>query len=249
MQRLAGKTALITGGSSGIGLATARLFQSEGARVAITSVDDASLDKGLSSLAQGTAGYVMRAECLDDIRRVFDDLAAKAWALDILVPCAGIAPSSELEDADEALFDAVFGVNVKGVYFTGQSAVPLLRPGTSIVLLCSATHALGRKGRAFYAASKAAVRSLTRSLAAEFIDAGVRVNAVSPGPVMTSIQPLFGRTQEEQERRLAAMVPMQRMGTADEIAAAILFLSLPESAYMTGAEVGMDGGWGQGVCR
>ncbi len=249
MQRLAGKTALITGGSSGIGLATARLFQSEGARVAITSVDRPSLDEGLASLAPGTPGYVMRAERVDDIRGVFDDLARQEWSLDILVPCAGIAPSSDLDTADEALFDEVFGVNVKGVFFTVQCAVPLLRQGASVVLLCSATHALGRKGRTFYAASKAAVRSLARSLAAELVDAGVRVNAISPGPVMTPLHRFAGGTPEEQERRLAAMVPMQRLGTLHEVAATILFLALPESAYMTGADVGVDGGWGQGVCR
>lgn len=249
MQRLAGKNALITGGSSGIGLATAKLFQDEGAQVAITSIDEPSLQQGLGALAPGTLGYAMRAERVADIRRVFDDLAARGWGLDILVPAAGIASQSELATADEALFDQMFGVNVKGVFFTVQAAVPLLRPGASIVLIASATHSLGRKGRTFYAASKAAVRSLTRSLAAEFLDSGVRVNAVSPGPIMTPIQPLFGRTREEQEKRLGDMVPLRRVGTVDEVTGAILFLCLPESTYMTGAEIGMDGGWAQGVFR
>lgn len=249
MQRLIGKNALITGGSSGIGLATAKLFQNEGAQVVITGVDRPSLDRGLSELAPGTLGYVMRAERVNEIRDMFKELAAKNWLFDILIPSAGIAPPSDLLDADEALFDQVFDVNVKGVFFTVQYAVPLLRRGASVVLLCSATHALGRKGRTFYSASKAAIRSFVRSFAAELLDLDIRVNAISPGPVMTPLHHFANDDLHAYQNRLAAMIPMQRLATLAEIAGTILFLVLPESAYMTGSEVAVDGGWGQGVFR
>lgn len=246
MKRLQGKTALITGGSSGIGLATAQLFQREGAKVAIAGHNKESVASGLAKLSPRTLGIVARIESLKQIDNMIEKAGDDLGHIDMLVLSAGITRVAGFADLTERDYRDVFDTNVKGLFFTVQRAMPLLRKGGSIVLVSSGTIRMGRVGKSLYAASKAAVRSLTLSFAAELIEFGVRVNSVSPGPIITPLQDSFaGRRIKDHLEALAKVVPMGRMGRAEEVAAAILFLSSDESSFILGADIAVDGGWAQ----
>lgn len=245
MGRLSGKTALITGGSSGIGLATAKLFLAEGARVIINGHDQASVDQGLKELPIGTVGVAARVERLENIEALAATVTREFGGLDILVLCAGVMRVKPLDQVTEEDFDVTFGVNVKGVFFCVQKIAPLMRRGGSVILISSGAAEMGRVGRGLYASSKAATRQLARSLAAELVHQGVRVNSISPGPTLTPLNIPAGRTAEEQTVILSKMVPLGRVGMPDDIAKGILFLASDDSAFVLGAEIVVDGGWRQ----
>ena len=192
----------------------------------------------------------MRADVskLADIDRLFQETKARFGTIDVLFVNAGIAPIAPVEAATEAHFDEVFAINVKGLYFTVQKALPLLNDGASIVLNASVVDQKGMPGLSVYSASKAAVRSLARTFAAELIGRGIRVNAVSPGPIATPIYGRMGLPQEQLDgmaQGILGMVPMKRFGTPEEVAAAVAFLASSESSYMTGQEIAVDGGMAQ----
>lgn len=245
MGRLEGKFALITGGNSGIGLATARLFVANGARVAITGRDGKSLEAARQSLGSDTLALQSDAADLKAIDGLFDAVKEQFGALDVLFANAGVSGGGPVESTSEQDFDRMFDTNVKGVFFTVQRALPLLRKGASIILNSSIAPRVGRPGHALYAASKAAVRTFARNFSSEFASRGFRVNVVSPGPIET---PIWGRgggdsaTVDQVLSQVKAGVPLGRLGRPEEVAQAVLFLASDESSFMLGAEVTVDGG-------
>jgi NAD(P)-dependent dehydrogenase (short-subunit alcohol dehydrogenase family) len=245
MRKLEGKVALITGGSGGIGLASARLFQAEGAQLAITGRDPEALARAGAEL--GAAALVMRGDAgrLDDIDAVIAQVKQRFGRLDVLFINAGTALPAPIEQVSEALFDEQMTTNLKGVFFTLQRALPLLGAGASVIVTTSITNRLGSPNFSVYAAAKAAQRSLVRSLGLELIGRGVRVNAISPGPIDTPMFERFGlpaAAAAAKKRAIAEKSPSKRFGSADEIAKAALFLASDDSSYMVGEEIVVDGG-------
>ena len=248
MARLTGKVAVVTGGNSGIGLATAKRFREEGAKVAISGRDQKTLDEAVRTI--GGEVIAVRADVakLGDLDRLYKAVAEKFGKIDVLFANAGIAKFAPVTDSTEALFDETFDINVKGVYFTIQKALPLLNEGASIIINSSVASESGLSGSSIYSATKAAVRSFARTLTAELVGRGIRVNVVSPGPVQT---PILGRNGLSQEaiddvaRYLVSKVPMNRFGKPEEVADTVLFLASPESSYVTGVDINVDGGMGQ----
>jgi NAD(P)-dependent dehydrogenase (short-subunit alcohol dehydrogenase family) len=243
--RLQGKLALITGGNSGIGLATAKLFVANGARVVITGRDQKSLDAARASLGDDVMALRSDTSDLKAIDALFAAIKERFGALDILFANAGVSGGGPVEVTTEEEFDWMFDTNVKGVFFTVQKALPLLRNGASIILNSSIAPRVGRPGHALYAASKAAVRTFARNFSSEFASRGIRVNVVSPGPVET---PIWGRAGsdpaavDEILKQVRAGVPLGRMGQPEEVAQAVLFLASDESSFMLGSEITVDGG-------
>jgi len=247
-KRFAGKTSVITGGNSGIGLATAKLFHDEGAKVAISGRDQKTLDEAVKTIGEGTLAVKADVSKLVDIDRFFAQVSAKFGKIDALFANAGIAKFAPAVASSEQMFDETFDINVKGLYFTLQKAIPLLTDNAGIVLNSSIVNSKGTPNASVYAASKAAVRSLARTFAAELVERGIRVNVVSPGPIVT---PIFGRTGLPQEavdqfaEQLKALNPMKRFGQPDEVGHAVLFLASNEASYITGVDLNVDGGAGQ----
>jgi NAD(P)-dependent dehydrogenase (short-subunit alcohol dehydrogenase family) len=245
MARLRGKTALITGGNSGLGLATARAFVAEGARVAITGRDPASLTAAVKGLGSQAIGFQSEASDLVAIDELFGAVERDLQGLDILFLNAGVGRATPLGQTSEETFDEVFDVNVKGPFFAIQRALPLLRPGCSVILTGSTAPLSGARAAAVYGGSKAALRAFARSFSADLVARRIRVNVISPGPIAT---PLWSRTGAPQEilhatrRRLESSIPAGRMGTPEEVAGAVVFLASDESSYMLGAEIVVDGG-------
>ena len=245
MQRLCGKNVLITGGSSGIGLATAQLFQAEGARVAITGRNTVSLANAREILGPSALAYRSDTGNSGEIATLIADLGQQFDSLDILVLNAGAAAPAPLEGVSEAALDEALAINFKGVFLTLQKALPLLREGSSVVVTTSITNQLGSPNFSVYAACKAALRSLVASLSLELIPRKIRLNAVSPGPIAT---PMFDRLglPEEVSRAIRNEIeqksPSRRFGTPDEVAKAILFLASDEASYIVGQEIVVDGG-------
>jgi NAD(P)-dependent dehydrogenase (short-subunit alcohol dehydrogenase family) len=246
-QRFAGKVVLVTGGNSGLGLSAAHAFADEGADVIITGRDQASIDKAVAGLGAKATGHHADVSRLDEIERLMQAVKARHGRLDVLFANAGIARFGPIGDMTEALWDELMGTNLKGLYFTVQQAVPLMGKGASIVLNASVAADIGTPNSSVYSASKAAVRSLGRTLGAELVDRGIRVNVVSPGPIDTPIFAALGMpvdAVDEMKKAWAAGVPMKRFGVADEVARAVLFLASSEASYITGVELPVDGGRG-----
>lgn len=242
---LDGKTALITGGSSGIGLATAQRLSSEGARVAITGTDGAKLENAREAIGEGVLAIAADVRSLEDLRRMSAEVGEVFGGLDILFANAGVAYGTPIATTDEVAFDRLMDVNVKGVFFTVQSVLPIMRDGGSIILNTSWLNQVGTPGRAALSASKAAVRSFARVLAAELAERRIRVNAVSPGPIETPIHRSPGQTEAEFRAyadKVGERVPAGRMGRPEEVAAAVAFLAGEGSRFMLGAEIVVDGG-------
>jgi NAD(P)-dependent dehydrogenase (short-subunit alcohol dehydrogenase family) len=244
-QKLSGKTALITGGNSGIGLATARLFLAHGARVAITGRDEATLAQAREALGPDVLALRCDAGNVSDAERLMALLKEHWGRLDILFVNAAVAGPAPFEAVTEAMFDAVMSVNLKGAFFTVQKALPLLADKASVMLTTSIANQMGSPNFAVYAASKAALRSLTQTLALELIGRGIRVNAISPGPIETPIWGKFGLPPSAElavKDEVRRKSPSQRFGTADEVAKAALFLAGDEASYVVGQEIVVDGG-------
>ncbi|MFZ0321463.1 MAG: SDR family oxidoreductase [Candidatus Sulfotelmatobacter sp.] len=247
-KRFEGKSVVITGGNSGIGLATAKLFHAEGAKVTISGRDQKTLDEAVKTIGAGTLAVKADVSKPADISNLFAQVSAKFGKIDALFANAGIAKFAPAGDSSEQLFDETFNINVKGLYFTLQKALPLLNDNAGIVLNASVVGTKGYPGTSIYSATKAAVRSLARTFAAELVDRGIRVNVVSPGPIETPILGKGGLPQEAQDQFAADIktrVPMKRFGTPEEVAHAVLFLASSEASYITGVELNVDGGTGQ----
>lgn len=247
MDRLNSKRALITGGSSGIGLAAARRFRDEGAHVAIAGRNREAVESaaaGLPGVLPMTADVARRSEVATLMRQVRSELGG----LDILFANAGIARIAPAQELDDATVDEVLAINVKGVLYSILEAAPLMSEGGSIVVTTSVNNRMGMAGSSIYGASKAAARSLVRILARELVGRGIRINAVSPGPVETPIYGKLGLTQETLDgfaAELSQKIPLGRFGRPEEIAEVALFLASDESSYLVGIEIVADGGWTQ----
>jgi NAD(P)-dependent dehydrogenase (short-subunit alcohol dehydrogenase family) len=239
MSKLEGKTALVTGGSSGIGLAVARRLAGEGARVFITGRDRERLDAavaGIGPRAEAVQGDVTSTADLD---RLFATLDARAGTLDILVASSGSAAFATLEETSEAHIDAAFDLNVRGMVLTVQRAVRRMKEGGAIVLVGSIAGSVGNPGYGTYSATKAAVRSYARTWTLELAPRGIRVNTLSPGPTDT---PMFEQASADVRAALTDRIPFKRMGRPEEVADAALFLASADSRYVAGAELVVDGG-------
>ena len=242
MTKLNGKLAVVTGGGSGIGLATARRLAAEGATVLVTGRRQEELDKAVAEIgdrAEAVRGDLTKPE---DLARLHDAVVAKGGRLDILVYSSGIADHVVLEDLTPAGFDKVFDINVRAMVLTAQKLVPLMGEGGAIVLIGSIAGIIGTPGYGVYNASKAAVRSFARTWTSELSGRGIRVNTLSPGPIDTA---MMAAATEEVRNIITAKVPLGRMGRAEEVAAAALFLASDESSYIAGAELCIDGGMAQ----
>lgn len=240
--QLDGRVAVITGGSSGIGLATARRFVREGARVFITGRRPDELAAAARELGAGAVAVPGDASRVTDLDRLYAAVDGAGCAIDVLVANAGGGPAGGFADFTEEQFDATCDLNFRGTFFTVQRALPLLRDGASVILLGSAAGSAASTRYGAYAASKAAVRSLARSLALELAGRSIRVNALSPGPIET---PALAGAPAEVRERAAAGVPLGRTGRPEEVASAALFLASRESGFITGTELFVDGGAGQ----
>ncbi len=248
MGKLENRVAVVTGGSSGIGLAIAERFIAEGATVYITGRRLAELDAAAERLGDRARALQGDVADLDSLDGVFDAVRQAEGRLDVLVANAGVIASSPLADATEEHFDRMFGINVKGTYFTMQKALPLMGEGGSIILVASCLATRGLPGHSVYNATKAAVRSFVRTAAAELLTSGIRVNTLSPGPVDTPIiegQVGSPEAAEAFRRQAASHVPLGRIGRPKELAAAALFLASDESSFSTGTDLVVDGGMTQ----
>jgi NAD(P)-dependent dehydrogenase (short-subunit alcohol dehydrogenase family) len=246
--KLEGKVAVITGGNSGIGLATAKRFVAEGAYVFITGRRPAELDAAVKEIGENVTGVQGDVAKLADLDRLYAAVKAKTGRIDILFANAGTAEIVPLELITEEHFDRVFNTNVKGVLFTVQKALPLIRDGASIILNASIVASTGNPAFSVYSATKAAVRSFARTWILDLKERNIRVNAISPGPIGTP--GLDGLAQIEGigpqlKASLVASVPLGRLGTPDEIAKAAVFLGSDDSSFVTGTELFVDGGAAQ----
>ncbi|MGW4675475.1 SDR family oxidoreductase [Streptomyces sp. NPDC004324] len=242
-----GKKIVITGGSSGIGLATARLFADGGAHVLITGRTASALDTALEQLGSKAIAVRSDATSLKDIRVLADAVQERFGTVDALFVNAGVTASAPFGSTTEEIYDEVFGVNTKGPYFTVQALAPLLREGSGVVLTTSVVNVLGLDALSVYSASKAALRSMTRTLARELLPRKVRVNAVSPGPIDSGIlerSAMPADVVEATKDSYRSTIPMQRLGTPEEVASAVAYLAF-DATFSTGTEFPVDGGASQ----
>jgi NAD(P)-dependent dehydrogenase (short-subunit alcohol dehydrogenase family) len=244
-KQLSNKTAIITGGTSGIGLATAKLFAKEGARVTVTGSNETRAAQAAAELGEGVRVRVSDARNSRAVEELIAEVAEQDKGVDILFLNAGLPAIAPIASSDEATFDLMIDVNLKGPWLAIRAAIPHLRTGASIIMTTSVAHVVGAAGLSAYAAAKAGLRSLTRTAAKELLPAGIRVNSVCPGPTDTQIVEKMGLSAEQSaqvRQQLLDSVPMGRMGTADEVAQSVLFLASDASSFITGTEIVVDGG-------
>ncbi len=245
VKKLAGKKALVTGGNSGIGLATAKLFLEQGARVAITGRDAVALESARATLGGEVLALQSDASRIADIEGLMADIKSRWGQLDVLFVNAGTAGPAPFDSVTEAQFDQVVTVNFKGTFFTIQKALAVLAPGASVILTTSIANQMGSPNFSVYAATKAALRSLTQTLALELIGRGIRVNAISPGPIATPIWGKFGlptSVEHAIKEDIQRKSPSKRFGESEEVARAALFLACEDASYIVGQEIAVDGG-------
>jgi NAD(P)-dependent dehydrogenase (short-subunit alcohol dehydrogenase family) len=248
VKRFENRVAVVTGGNSGIGLATARRLHEEGARVAIVGRNKETLEAAANSLGGDVLTIQADVARPGDLDKVYGTVFQRFGKIDVLFVNAGIAKFAPFSETTEEFYDEIFDTNTKGAYFTIQKAVPFLKDGASIVLNASVAGQIGLANGVAYAASKAALRSFARSVAAELVGRGIRVNTVSPGPIET---PIFGRTgltkeaMEEFAKQIVSTVPMNRLGQPEEVAGVVAFLASADASFITGVEINVDGGMGQ----
>jgi NAD(P)-dependent dehydrogenase (short-subunit alcohol dehydrogenase family) len=248
MKRFTDKTVLVTGGNNGIGLGAAKAYVAEGARVVITGRDSVALDRAKAVL--GSQAIALRNDAGDfaAAKQLADELTQRGIKLDAVFINAGVAKFAPFADVDEALWDQSFDINVKGAYFQIQALLPRLNDGASIVLNGSINARIGMPGSSVYAATKAALISLAKTLSAELLPRGIRVNVVSPGPISTQILDKLGMDAaalEATKAQIQTQIPLGRFGTTEELAATVLHLSAKESAFIVGTEIIVDGGMSQ----
>jgi NAD(P)-dependent dehydrogenase (short-subunit alcohol dehydrogenase family) len=246
--KLEGKIALITGGNSGIGLATAKEFVNEGAYVFITARREAELAAAKKQIGKNVTAIQGDVSNLDDLDRLFAQIRKEKGRIDIVFANAGIARYAPIGTITEDFFDSIFDINVKGVLFTVQKALPLLRDGGSIILNASIVASKGLSSNSVYSATKAAVRSFARTWTTDLKDRGIRVNAISPGPIDTpGLSELLAssETGEQRKKMISNTVPLGRFGKPEEIAKAVVFLASDDASYITGIELFVDGGFAQ----
>ena len=244
-QKLHNKVAVITGGSSGIGLAIAKRFAQEGAKVTITGRNQKTIDQAIAEIGPNGLGIQGDVSKLDDLTRIYQTVADHFGKVDILIVNAGVYVIAPFADFTEEQFDQVSDINFKGAFFSVQKALPVLNDGASVVLISSTVNGKGVPNHAAYSATKAAVRSLARSFSVELLDRKIRVNALTPGPVDTPVFASVTGSAEEAKAMKEAMgnfTPVKRVAHADELAAAALYLASDDSAFMLGAELLLDGG-------
>ena len=243
--RFADKVVLVVGGNSGIGLASAKAFSHEGARVAVTGRDADTLASAATEIGSDVLALRLDVSKLESHHAVFEQISARYGRVDVLFANAGTGQKAAFGAALEAHWQRLIDVNLKGIYFMTQTMLPLMRAGSNIVFTSSVAAAKPRRGYSVYAASKAGIASVARSLGAELVERGIRVNVVSPGPIDT---PMFSRVPMSAEARarfrenVAAENPMRRWGTPTEVANAVLFLASDEASFITGADLPVDGG-------
>ena len=244
-RRFQGKVAVVTGGNSGIGLAAAKAYAAEGARVAILGRDKATLEEARRAIGPDTIAVQGDVSKLADIDRLMSEVKSKAGRIDALFVNAGVGKFHPIEASDEQLFDWTFDINVKGAYFTIQKALPLMPKGSAIAINGSCVVDMGMPATSVYAASKAAVNMFARSLTTELAPKGVRINVVNPGPIETPIFNRMGMDAESTKGMVEGIVaqsPLGRIGNPEEIADAVLFLTSDDSSYVHGATLLVDGG-------
>ena len=248
MDKLEGKIALITGGNSGIGLATAKRFVDEGAYVFITGRREPELAAAVKEIGRNVTGVLGDVSNLGDLDRLFAQIKREKGKLDIVFANAGVARFAALGTITEDLYDSIFDINVKGLLFTVQKALPLLPDGASIILNASIVASKGLPANSVYSATKAAIRSFARTWTTDLKDRRIRVNAVSPGSIDTpGLSNLLASSETGQQRMkmISNAVPLGRLGKPDEIARAVVFLASDDSSYVTGTELFVDGGFAQ----
>ena len=248
MGKLTGKVALITGGNSGIGLATAKRFVQEGAYVFITGRTQSKLNEAVKQVGSNVTGIQGDVAKLEDLGRLFEQIKKEKGTLDIVFANAGIAKYAPLGTIGEELFDSIFDCNVKGMLFTVQKALPLMPDGASVIHNASVVGSKGLSANSVYSATKAAVRSFARTWTTDLKARRIRVNAISPGPIDTEgLRELLGSHEAGQDRlkSISSTVPLGRMANPDEIAKAAVFLASDDSSFITGIELFVDGGFAQ----
>jgi NAD(P)-dependent dehydrogenase (short-subunit alcohol dehydrogenase family) len=246
--KLEGKIALITGGNSGIGLATAKQFVNEGAYVFITGRREAELAAAKKQIGKNVTAIQGDVSNLDDLERLFAQIRKEKGKIDIVFANAGVARYAPIGTITEDFFDSIFDINVKGVLFTVQKSLPLLRDGGSIILNASIVGSKGLSSNSVYSATKAAVRSFARTWTTDLKDRRIRVNAISPGPIDTpGLSELLAssETGEQRKKMISNTVPLGRFGKPEEIATAVVFLASDDASYITGIELFVDGGFAQ----
>jgi NAD(P)-dependent dehydrogenase (short-subunit alcohol dehydrogenase family) len=248
MGKLQGKIALVTGGNSGIGLATAKRFVEEGAYVFITGRRNDELTAAVKDIGKNVTSVQGDVSKLGDLDRLFAQIKREKGTLDIVFANAGVARYARLGAITEELYDSIFDINVKGLLFTIQKALPLLPDGASIILNASIVGSKGLAMNSVYSATKAAIRSFARTWTTDLKDRRIRVNAISPGSIDTpGLSDLLASSEvgEQRKKMISTLTPLGRLGTPDEIAKAVVFLASDDSSYVTGIELFVDGGFAQ----